>query len=130
MLISGGTGLSIPQAQLATPTSIAAAMNTPMGVAMGMGGALAGSFASSLSGSFPYPYPPRLWPNPPLNLSTSLLRDAPFSFLPFLHRQSANGLPSSSPAQSTMTSSSISPITAPAAVSSAGNLTKSKSPTG
>lgn len=87
----------------------------------GLGGSL------SLGGSLPFPYHPRLWPAPPLGLSTNLLRESPFSLLPFLPRQPPASLPAhvTSPAHAphTLTSSPIGPITSPL-FTSAGAYTK------
>ncbi|CAL4060161.1 unnamed protein product, partial [Meganyctiphanes norvegica] len=105
-------------------------------VSAGAGGSLGASLSSvhsslaaatgTLGGTFPFPYPAsRLWPAaPPLGISSNLLRDAPFTLLPFLPRQP--GLPAPGPVtapvscsahtsaqQTTYTSSPIHPITTP-----------------
>ncbi|KAK8752593.1 hypothetical protein OTU49_006426, partial [Cherax quadricarinatus] len=90
-----------------------------LGSSLSVGGALTGS----LGGSFHFPYHPRLWPAPPLGLSTNLLRDSPFSLLPFLPRQPTVSLPGPGHAPQALTSSPIGPITSPL-LSSAGAYSK------
>ncbi|XP_076030814.1 uncharacterized protein LOC143018993 [Oratosquilla oratoria] len=89
----------------------------PHSVGMGagtLGGALGSSLCGSFGGSFTLPYTPRLWPTPPLGLSSNLLRDSPFSLLPFLPRQPTVSLQapvtSHSHAQLPLTSSTAGPI--------------------
>ncbi|XP_063590437.1 uncharacterized protein LOC134767367 [Penaeus indicus] len=122
--VSGAALLSLP---VPPPPLVSQSSITALGGSLGTSLSVGGSLPGSLGGSFPFPYHPRLWPAPPLGLSTNLLRESTFSLLPFLPRQSSVSLPAhvTSPghAPQTFTSSPIGPITSPL-ISSAGAYSK------
>ncbi|XP_071522995.1 uncharacterized protein [Panulirus ornatus] len=118
--VSAASLLSLP---VPPPPLVSQSSAGGLGASLPVGGSLTGS----LGGSFPFPYHPRLWPAPPLGLSTNLLRDSPFSLLPFLPRQPTVSLPAhvTSPghAPQPLTSSPVGPITSPL-LTSAGAYSK------